>query len=98
MVGGAEYRRLFRLPAGFEEEDGVASESLSASDNSAMLRLCLGALGDVPRESFLLAGTIFSLLLLNVTSDTILGEILQFFSPSSALGELLNIGQPMTVD
>ena len=98
MVGGAEYRRLFRLPAGFEEEDGVASESLSASDNSAMLRLCRGALGDVPRESFLLAGTIFSLLLLNVTSDTRLGEILQSFSPSSALGELLNIGQPMIVD
>ena len=71
---------------------------MSASDNSAMLRLCRGTLGDVPRESFLLAGTIFSLLLLNVTSDTILGEILQSFSPSSALGELLNIGQPMIVD
>ena len=102
-MGGAEYLRLFRLWAGLEEEeeDGGARESLRASDNSAMLRLCSGALGDVPRDSFsLFVGTMFSLLLLNAISDTMLGETLQLcvFTPSSALGELLTIGQPMTVD
>lgn len=73
---------------------------MRASDNSAMLRLCRGALGDVPRESFSLAGTTFSLLFLNAISDTMLGETLQLcvFTPSSALCELLNSGQPVTVD
>jgi len=91
--------------AGFGEEQGGARESLSASDNSAMLRLCRGAVGDSEPAS-LFAGTIFSLLLLDATSDTMLGndtmlgETLQLrvFVPSSALGVLLDIGHPMTVD
>ena len=102
LVGGAEYRRVFGLllVAGFGE-DGGARESFSASDNSAMLRLCRGALGDASHEPLLLAaGMMFSFLLLNVVSDAMFGETLQLcvFIPSSVLGVLLNIGHPMTVD
>ena len=102
MVGGAEYLRLFRLSEGFEEEeeeeDGGARESLRASDNSAMLRLCRGTLGEVPvGELFTIAGMIPSLLLLNATSGTILCETLELLL-SSVLGGLFNIGHPVTVD
>ena len=100
LVGGAEYRRVFGLlvVAGFGE-DGGARESFSASDNSAMLRLCRGALGDASHEPLLLAaGMMFSFLLLNVVSDAMFGETLCVFMPSSALGVLLNIEHPMNVD